>query len=88
LTETDPLAGDLLRRVSRSFHLSLAILPRSLRAPVGLAYLLARLADTVADTRLVPRAERLGHLATLRRAYAGEAADVARHHRQPATHRL
>jgi farnesyl-diphosphate farnesyltransferase len=70
------LVGDLLRRVSRSFHLSLAILPRPLREPIGLAYLLARASDTVADTRLLPRAERLRHLATLRAAYAGEPADV------------
>jgi farnesyl-diphosphate farnesyltransferase len=68
----DALLGDLLRRVSRSFSLSLAILPRDLRPPIGLAYLLARAADTVADTRLVPRAARLEHLQTLRRAYAGE----------------
>jgi farnesyl-diphosphate farnesyltransferase len=68
---SDELLGDLLRRVSRSFHLSLAILPRSLREPIGLAYLLARAADTVADTRLVPRPDRLAHLETLRRAYAG-----------------
>jgi farnesyl-diphosphate farnesyltransferase len=70
------LLGDLLRRVSRSFYLSLVILPRSLREPVGLAYLLARATDTVADTRLLPRAERLRHLATLRAAYDGAPADV------------
>ncbi|HEY3101713.1 MAG TPA: phytoene/squalene synthase family protein [Methylomirabilota bacterium] len=65
------LLGDLLRRVSRSFYLSLAILPGPLRQPIGLAYLLARATDTVADTRLLPRAERLRHLATLSAAYAG-----------------
>lgn len=73
---TDPL-GDLLRRVSRSFYLSLAILPRSLREPVGLAYLLARAADTVADTRLIARGERIVHLETLRAACTGAAVDVA-----------
>jgi len=72
----DPLLGDLLRRVSRSFYLSLAILPAGLRAPIGLAYLLARAADTVADTRLIPRHARLEHLETLRRAFAGEPADT------------
>ena len=76
------LVGDLLRRVSRSFYLSLAILPRSLREPIGLAYLLARATDTVADTRLVPREERLRHLASLSAAYAGAPgagpSDVAR----------
>ena len=70
------LLGSLLRQVSRSFHLSLAVLPRSLREPIGLAYLLARAADTIADTRLVPRDDRLGHLETLRRAGAGELVDV------------
>jgi len=72
----DDLLGDLLRQVSRSFYLSLAVLPRPLREPIGLAYLLARAADTIADTQLIARADRLGHLETLRRAYAGEAADV------------
>ena len=72
----DDLLGVVLERVSRSFYLSLAILPRSLREPIGLAYLLARAADTVADTRLLPRPERLHHLETLRRAYAGDGAAV------------
>lgn len=69
----DALLGVTLRSVSRSFYLSLAILPRSLREPIGLAYLLARAADTVADTRALPRPQRLAHLAALRRAYAGGA---------------
>ena len=71
------LIGDLLRQVSRSFYLSLAILPRPLREPIGLAYLLARASDTVADTRLLRRPERLHHLATLRAAYAGEPVDAS-----------
>jgi len=71
------LLDDLLRQVSRSFYLSLRILPSALREPISLAYLLARAADTVADTRLVPRAERLRHLEALRSAYAGAPADVA-----------
>ncbi len=49
----------LLKRVSRSFYLSLRILPRSLRTPIGLAYLFARAADTIADTALMSSAERL-----------------------------
>src|SRR5947209_4293665 len=69
----DGLLGDLLRQVSRSFYLSLAILPRPLREPIGLAYLLARAADTVADTRLIVREERVRHVETLRRA-SGRAA--------------
>src|SRR5437867_2015625 len=73
----DDLLGELLRRVSRSFYLSLRILPRGVREPLGLAYLLARAADTVADTRLVARGERLAHLETLRAAFRGTPADVS-----------
>jgi farnesyl-diphosphate farnesyltransferase len=76
MASRDELLGDLLRRVSRSFYLSLAILPRPLREPLGLAYLLARAADTVADTRLIARGDRIEYLETLRRAYAGQHADV------------
>lgn len=74
---SDDLLRELLRQVSRSFYLSLAVLPASLREPIGLAYLLARAADTVADTRLIARAERLRHLEILRRAYDGAPADLA-----------
>ncbi len=77
MTTTDELLGDLLRQVSRSFYLSLAILPRPLREPLGLANLLARAADTVADTRLIARPERIGHVQRLRQAYAGEPVEVA-----------
>jgi farnesyl-diphosphate farnesyltransferase len=49
----------LLKRVSRSFYLTLRILPRSLRLPIGLAYLFARAADTIADTALIDSSERL-----------------------------
>ena len=41
---------EILRSVSRSFYLSIRILPQDLRDPVGLAYLLARATDTIADT--------------------------------------
>jgi farnesyl-diphosphate farnesyltransferase len=74
---SDALLGAVLRGVSRSFYLSLVILPRGLREPIGLAYLLARAADTVADTRTVARAERLQLLHTLRDAYAGASVDLA-----------
>jgi farnesyl-diphosphate farnesyltransferase len=84
---SDDLLRGLLRQVSRSFYLSLAVLPASLREPIGLAYLLARAADSVADTRLLPRGDRLAHLETLRRAYAGEPADVAAVSRACAPHR-
>lgn len=70
------LLGDVLRRTSRTFYLSLAILPRPLREPIGLAYFLARVTDSVADTRLLPRLHRREHLETLREAYRGADADV------------
>ena len=48
-----PLATDLdwqlLKRVSRSFYLTLRLLPGEVREPIALAYLLARLSDTQAD---------------------------------------
>lgn len=47
------LLGELLKGVSRSFYLTLRVLPSSLRLPVGLAYLLGRAADTIADTALI-----------------------------------
>ncbi len=67
------LTAALLRRVSRSFYLSLAVLPRSVRPTIGLAYLFARASDTIADTRLIDRAARIAHLEALRAALAGGA---------------
>jgi farnesyl-diphosphate farnesyltransferase len=61
------LTGDLLKSVSRSFYLSLRLLPGALRKPVSLAYLLARGTDTLADTVQVPaetRREKLKALAS------------------------
>lgn len=52
----------VLKQVSRSFSLTIAVLPASLRKPVGLAYLFARAADTIADTRIMPRADRVHYL--------------------------
>lgn len=60
---TRNLGGPILKAVSRSFYLSVRILPRELRAPVGLAYLLARASDTIADSPTAPSEVRLRHLA-------------------------
>lgn len=49
----------ILKKVSRSFYLSLRILPASVRQTASLAYLFCRAADTIADTRLLPRPQRL-----------------------------
>src|SRR5437667_12886556 len=47
------LRTTILRSVSRSFYLSIRILPAQLCEPVALAYLLARTTDTVDDTAQV-----------------------------------
>ena len=62
-----------MRGVSRTFYLTLRVLPRDLREPVGLAYLLARAADTIADTRLLPPAQRLDLLLAFRGQVRGPA---------------
>jgi farnesyl-diphosphate farnesyltransferase len=56
------LLEDLLRDVSRSFYLTLRILPKEIRPQISLAYLLARASDTIADTKVVPRAKRIASL--------------------------
>jgi farnesyl-diphosphate farnesyltransferase len=53
---------DLLKQVSRSFYLTLRVLPAPVRAQISLAYLLARATDTIADTRLVSTERRLSAL--------------------------
>ena len=60
------LLTSLLRDVSRSFYLTLRILPGSVRPQISLAYLLARATDTIADTEVVPTDQRLNALAELR----------------------
>lgn len=62
-----PSLNQLLKRTSRSFYLTLRVLPPSVRAPIGLAYLLARTTDTVADTVTIPWRERSEILNQLRR---------------------
>ncbi len=57
------VTGNLLKSVSRSFYLSIRVLPAKLREPIGLAYLLARTSDTIADTEAAPPATRLRRLA-------------------------
>ncbi len=50
-----PIAlNDLLKATSRSFYLTLRVLPGAMRLQISLTYLLARTTDTIADTELVP----------------------------------
>ncbi len=62
---TDTL-NQLLKATSRSFYLTLRVLPAAVRPQIGLAYLLARTTDTIADTELVPLEQRLDALKRLR----------------------
>jgi len=64
--------NDLLRQTSRSFYLTLRVLPARVRPQIGLAYLLARTADTIADTEIVPLAHRLDALQKLRERMLGQ----------------
>ena len=59
------LGGAILRSVSRSFYLSIRILPAAVRDPIALAYLLARATDTIADTAEIVAGVRAEHLAML-----------------------
>ncbi len=60
------LLGEVLKGVSRSFYLSIRVLPSGMREPVAVAYLLARAADTIADTRALPPSQRLQSLLAFR----------------------
>ncbi|HTJ94168.1 MAG TPA: phytoene/squalene synthase family protein [Pararobbsia sp.] len=71
------LLGALLKGVSRSFYLTLRVLPAGMRDPVGLAYLLARAADTIADTSLIAPERRLEWLLALRAQVNGARDDGA-----------
>lgn len=61
------LGRSILRSVSRSFYISVALLPKKLRDPVALAYLLARASDTIADTAEIQSELRLEKLRSLAR---------------------
>jgi len=62
----------ILKSVSRSFYLTISFLPRPLREPVSLAYLLARATDTIADTATIQGPLRLTTLRDFARVIAGE----------------
>lgn len=65
------LLTGILRSVSRSFYLTLRILPTVIRPQISLAYLLARIADTIADTDLVTPSKRLHILSKWGESVAG-----------------
>ena len=61
-----------LKGVSRSFYLTLQLLPRSMRGAASLGYLLARTSDTLADTEAAPLPMRQQCIEQFRGAVAGE----------------
>ncbi len=67
--KSSDLLATTLKEVSRSFFLTLRVLPGGVRAPIGVAYLFARAADTIADTAIISRADRLTHLELFRDAF-------------------
>jgi farnesyl-diphosphate farnesyltransferase len=69
---SNKLPADLLRDVSRSFYLTLNVLPASVRTQIGLAYLLARTTDTIADREASSVEKRLHALNLLRDRIAGK----------------
>lgn len=64
--------NNMLKGVSRSFYLSLRLLPSPMRRAAGLGYLLARTSDTLADTAAVEVEVRLLCLDWFRRALTAE----------------
>jgi farnesyl-diphosphate farnesyltransferase len=62
----------LLKATSRSFYLTLRVLPAAIRPQIGLAYLLARTTDTIADTEILPVEQRLAALDKLRERIIGQ----------------
>ena len=74
-----PDLNPLLKQVSRSFYLSIRVLPREIRPQIGLTYILARATDTVADTTSAPAELRKEILLEMRAEIAAAAAGQAAH---------
>jgi farnesyl-diphosphate farnesyltransferase len=89
MPDSQPL-NELLKATSRSFYLTLRVLPAPVRPQIGLAYLLARATDTVADTEILPVEQRLAALQKLRERILGQSSsplkfgDIARQQGSPA----
>lgn len=69
---TDELGKQVLKGVSRSFYLTLRLLPGPMRRAASLGYLLARTSDTLADSVAAPLEVRRRSLEEFRRCVAGE----------------
>ncbi|MEQ1628479.1 MAG: phytoene/squalene synthase family protein, partial [Nitrospira sp.] len=62
----------MLKQVSRLFYTTLVVVPADVRDQIGLGYLFARAADTIADTDLIDRARRLEYLSQLKAQFVSE----------------
>jgi len=71
------LDKQVLKGVSRSFYLSLQLLPRPMREAASLGYLLARISDTITDSAAAPTDLRLNALKQFQQAIGG-GADIPR----------
>jgi len=58
--------------VSRLFYTTLVVVPADVRDQIGLGYLFARAADTIADTDLIERARRLDFLSQLKAQFVSD----------------
>jgi farnesyl-diphosphate farnesyltransferase len=58
--------------VSRLFYTTLAVVPADVRDQIGLGYLFARAADTIADTDLIDRPRRLDFLGQLKAQFVSD----------------
>jgi farnesyl-diphosphate farnesyltransferase len=82
--------NDLLEATARSFYLTLRVLPARVRPQIGLTYLLARTTDTIADTEIIPFAQRFDALQKLCERILGQSAaplnfgEFAQHQGAPA----
>ncbi|HWA40802.1 MAG TPA: phytoene/squalene synthase family protein [Gemmatimonadales bacterium] len=63
--------AETLPRVSRTFALTIRLLPSELEHPVAVAYLLCRIADTIEDSATLPAAEKSALLGEFRAAIGG-----------------
>jgi len=58
--------------VSRLFYTTLVVVPADVRDQIGLGYLFARAADTIADTDLIDRSRRLDFLSQLKAQFVSD----------------
>lgn len=87
-SEKRELIGALLRDVSRSFYLTLRILPEVIRPQISVAYLLARASDTIADTEAVESRRRIELLQQMREGQIRGVAGLAENQALPAEREL